>query len=82
MAALTTIGRRLDLDYAGINFSVLEDGRLLVFEANATMVVHPEAGDGPFAYKNHAVGRILGAFDTMLALRRAHFAAQAGQRPA
>ena len=81
MAALAAIGQRLDLDYAGIDFSVLADGRLLVFEANATMVVHPEAGDGPFAYKNRAVGRILDAFDTMLALRRAHFAARAGQAP-
>lgn len=70
MAAVATIGRRLDLDYAGVDFSVLEDGRVLVFEANATMLVHPERQD-IFAYKNPAVSRILEAFDEMLARRGA-----------
>jgi hypothetical protein len=36
-----------------------------VFEANATMVVHPETDDGPLAYKNQAVRDILAAFDAM-----------------
>ncbi|HAT33019.1 MAG TPA: hypothetical protein DCW29_19900, partial [Janthinobacterium sp.] len=38
MAAIAAIGRRLDLDYAGVDFSLLPDGRLLIFEANATML--------------------------------------------
>jgi tetratricopeptide (TPR) repeat protein len=65
MAALSAIGRRLDLDYAGIDFSVLPDGRVLVFEANATMVLHPEAEGGVLAYKNRPVAAILAAFDAM-----------------
>jgi hypothetical protein len=65
MAALSAIAARLDLDYAGIDFSILPDGRVLVFEANATMVVHPEAPDGVLAYKNPAVQAILAAFDAM-----------------
>ncbi|MDE2517092.1 MAG: hypothetical protein KGL12_13775 [Rhodospirillales bacterium] len=81
-AAVAAIGARLDLDYAGIDFSILADGRVLVFEANATMVVHPEAPDGPFAFKNAAVGRILAAFDLMLALRRAKRAGDIGAKRA
>ena len=67
MAALAAIGARLGLDYAGVDFSVLPDGRVLVFEANATMVVHPEMPDGVLAYKNPAVAAILAAFDAMVA---------------
>jgi tetratricopeptide (TPR) repeat protein len=65
--AIAQIGARLDLDYAGLDFSVLSDGRVLVFEANATMLVHPEAEDGEFAYKNPAVRRIVQAFQAKLA---------------
>jgi hypothetical protein len=66
-AALAAIGARLDLDYAGIDFSVLPDGRVLVFEANATMVVHPETPGGVLDYKNPAARAILAAFDAMVA---------------
>lgn len=65
MTALAAIGVRLDLDYAGIDFAILPDGRLLVFEANATMLVHPEQNP-IFAYKNQSTARILAAFETML----------------
>jgi hypothetical protein len=47
----------------------LPDGRLLVFEANATMLVHPEH-DALFAYRNPAVAAIGAAFEAMLALPR------------
>jgi len=65
-AAITRIGRRLDLDYCGLDFSLLPDGRVLVFEANATMLVHPEEDSGPLAAKNPAVRRIIDAFQTRL----------------
>ena len=68
LASLAAIGARLDLDFAGIDFALLPDGRLLVFEANATMLVHPE-DDPVFAYRNPAVARILDAFEAMLARR-------------
>ncbi|MDI7776663.1 hypothetical protein [Asticcacaulis sp. EMRT-3] len=61
-AAIAEIGRRLDLDYCGLDFSLLPDGHVLVFEANATMLVHPEDEDGPLAYRNRAVSRITDAF--------------------
>ena len=66
-AAIAAIGRRLDLDYGGIDFSVLPDGRAVVFEANAAMLVHSEADDGPLAHKNLFVATILDAFADMLA---------------
>jgi hypothetical protein len=68
MAAVKVIGARLDLDYAGVDFSVLPDGRLLVFEANATMLVHPEP-EGEFAYKTPYAERITAAFQDLIRRR-------------
>jgi tetratricopeptide (TPR) repeat protein len=63
--AIAAIGRRLDLDYAGIDFTLLEDGRVLVFEANATMLIHHESPDGVLAHKNPFVQRIADAFEQL-----------------
>ncbi|OIQ91392.1 hypothetical protein GALL_266660 [mine drainage metagenome] len=71
MAAIAAIGRRLDLDYAGIDFAPLPDGRLLVFEANATMLIHFERSSGPLAHKNVQVQAIVAAFERLQALRSA-----------
>ncbi len=76
MAALREIGRRLDLDFAGIDFAVLHDGRLVVFEANATMLVHRET-EAVFDDKNVFIDRIHSAFRRMLAEQSAR-----GQAPA
>jgi len=65
-AAVGEIGRRLDLDYCGVDFSILPDGRVLVFEANATMLVHRERERGPLKHKNAAVERICAAFQALL----------------
>ena len=65
-AAVTAIGQAMDLDYGGVDFSLLPDGRVLLFEANATMLAHPEAPDGPLAHKNPAIERIFDAFQAML----------------
>lgn len=66
MAAIEAIGQRLDLDYAGVDFSILPDGRLLLFEANATMWVHEESADGVLSFKNPYVRRISEAFNALL----------------
>jgi tetratricopeptide (TPR) repeat protein len=66
MRAIEAVGSRMDLDYAGIDFSILPDGRILVFEANATMLVHPEAASGVLAHKNIYIRRILDAFAALL----------------
>ncbi len=65
MNAIVEIGRRLDLNYCGIDFTLLADGRLLVFEANATMLVHREDVEGVIAHKNAFVQRIVDAFEQM-----------------
>lgn len=61
--AVEAIGQRLDLDYGGVDFTLLPDGRVFVFEANATMLVHYEREGGPLAYKNRSVQRIVDAFE-------------------
>ncbi|MFZ6648627.1 tetratricopeptide repeat protein [Undibacterium sp. TJN25] len=66
MQAIRDIGIRMDLDYAGIDFSILPDGSILVFEANPTMLAHPEAQAGPLAHKNVHVSRIFQAFEDAL----------------
>uniref|UniRef100_UPI00374CC53C ATP-grasp domain-containing protein n=1 Tax=Undibacterium sp. TaxID=1914977 RepID=UPI00374CC53C len=66
MQAITDIGARMDLDYAGIDFTVLPDGRILVFEANPTMLAHAEDSRGPLAHKNVHVSRIFNAFENAL----------------
>ena len=77
-ATLHEVGRRIDLDYGGIDFSVLPDGSLLFFEANATMLVHPEEAEGPLRTKNPFIQRILDAFETSL-LRRLPASPDAGR---
>ena len=67
MAAIEAIGRRLDLDYGGIDFGLTADGQVLVFEANATMLTHLEDEAGPFAAKNPYVQPIVDAFQAHLA---------------
>jgi tetratricopeptide (TPR) repeat protein len=66
MAAIEAIGKRLDLDYAGVDFSILPDGRLLIFEANATMLAHPEQ-DEALMFKNPYIQKIFDAFGDLLA---------------
>jgi len=64
--AIEAIGRRLDLDYAGLDFTLLPGGRVLVFEANATMLVHLDDPIALFPYKHAVVPAIFRAFEAML----------------
>ena len=64
-AALHEAGARIDLDYCGMDFGVT-GGRIVVFEANATMLVHPEREGGVLAFKNPAVSRIVAALNKAL----------------
>ncbi len=70
VAALCSIGHRLGLDYGGIDFGLSPAGDVLLFEANATMVVNPPDPDERWSYRRQAVDRILDAARTMI-LRRA-----------
>lgn len=60
--ALESIGEVLNLDIGGIDFTMLPDGRILVFEANATMLFHAEQRGSGLEHKNIHVQRIFDAF--------------------
>ena len=66
MAALEGIRDALGLDYAGIDFGLGADGDLLLFEANATMVIAPPDRDERWAYRRAAIGAILDAVVAMI----------------
>ena len=66
MAALEKIQGALGLDYAGIDFGLSPAGDLLLFEANATMVVNAPEPDERWAYRRPAVERIFAAVRRML----------------
>ena len=65
-AAIDSIGRRLDLDFCGVDFGIGAGGELVVFEANATMLIHPEPSAGPLSFKNAGVLRIVTAMQELL----------------
>jgi tetratricopeptide (TPR) repeat protein len=66
MAALTHIRTTLRLDYSGIDFGLDADGSLLLFEANATMVVNPPGPEAIWDYRRAPVERILAAARAMV----------------
>ena len=68
MAALHAICTRLSLDYGGIDFALNADGDLLLFEANATMVIAaPPDNDPRWAYRR---GAITAAIEAVVAMIR------------
>ncbi|MGA2126555.1 MAG: hypothetical protein ABSG76_10435 [Xanthobacteraceae bacterium] len=82
MAAIERIRDELDLDYGGIDFGLGPDGEVLLFEANATMVVNPPDADERWDYRRPAVARILDAARGMIMRRAAGAAAIRGAVPA
>jgi tetratricopeptide (TPR) repeat protein len=64
MQALQTIRARMGLDYCGIDCGLDRAGNVVVFEVNASMLVH--ARNEGFFYKTPAVERIKSAYDAML----------------
>jgi hypothetical protein len=66
MAALEKIQSVLGLDYGGIDFGLSESGEVLLFEANATMVVLIPDEGAKWDYRRPAVEAIYKAVWTML----------------
>jgi tetratricopeptide (TPR) repeat protein len=64
MQALKAIRERVGLDYFGIDCGLDASGNVVVFEVNASMLVH--ARNEGFLYKDPAVRRIKLAYDAML----------------
>ncbi|MDA8092738.1 MAG: tetratricopeptide repeat protein [Betaproteobacteria bacterium] len=62
---LRAIARALELDYCGIDFCVDHEGRVMLFEANATMTIVPPTHETQWDYKRKAVQDALHAARTM-----------------
>jgi tetratricopeptide (TPR) repeat protein/glutathione synthase/RimK-type ligase-like ATP-grasp enzyme len=62
--ALRTIRERIELDYFGIDCGLDDNGDIVVFEVNASMLVHDDNAE--FPYKDPSVRAIKRAFNAML----------------
>jgi Flp pilus assembly protein TadD len=69
-AAAEEVARRLDLDYGGMDCALTADGRLLLFEANACILLHLDEPAAAAPAKHRHVPPIRDAF-TRLVLDRA-----------
>lgn len=66
MSALAAINAALGLDYAGVDFALAADGRLLLFEANATMTIVPPPQGALWDYRRPAAATALAASRALL----------------
>lgn len=71
MAALCAIRDVLGLDYAGVDFALNENRELLLFEANATMVLASADSDPRWAYRRPAITSAIEAVIAMIRERAA-----------
>jgi glutathione synthase/RimK-type ligase-like ATP-grasp enzyme len=71
MDALARVRTALGLDYAGIDFGLGADGDLLLFEANATMVIAKPGKQPHWAYRHSAIDAVLEAATAMLVRKAA-----------
>jgi glutathione synthase/RimK-type ligase-like ATP-grasp enzyme len=69
MRALEAIRDLLGLDYGGIDFALDAAGNVVVFEANASMIVPPPPPEAQWDYRRPAVERIHAAVRAMLVAR-------------
>lgn len=63
---LSEIARRVGLDYFGIDCSILEDGRVLIFEIDPAMIVHMGDPADLYPYKQRYVPRIPQALEKLV----------------
>jgi glutathione synthase/RimK-type ligase-like ATP-grasp enzyme len=73
MAALAQICTTLGLDYAGIDFALAPDGSVMLFEANATMIVFSPDPDPIWDYRRAAIDAVTTAAANMV-LKQAELA--------
>lgn len=79
MAALRDVARRVDLDYFGLDCTLMPDGRLMMFEVETGMIVHDADPAEIYPYKKRYVPRIFRAVENLIDSRVA--AAQAAREP-
>jgi tetratricopeptide (TPR) repeat protein len=70
MDALRTIAAGIGLEYFGVDCGLSTAGDLVLFEVNASMLVHGE--DGELAYKDRFIRKIKTAFNAMLVRMARH----------
>jgi hypothetical protein len=70
--ALAEIAAAVPLEYFGIDCSIARDGRLLLFEADAAMLVHGTDPPDLYPYKPAGFARIQNALMTLLERRAAN----------
>jgi glutathione synthase/RimK-type ligase-like ATP-grasp enzyme len=70
MSGLEQLRDALGLDYGGVDFGLAPDGRILLFEANATMAIVPPLHDPIWDYRREPIARAIDAAREMV-LRRA-----------
>lgn len=78
MTALAAVRDRLGLDYGGIDFGLDAAGNVLLFEANATMVVPPVGAEPLWDYRRPAVDRLMAAIRDLIAGAGAGTGGEAG----
>jgi hypothetical protein len=65
-AALDELCNQIDLDYFAIDCAETPDGKLLLFEADAAMIIHAMGEPDLFAYKRTQMKALFGAFQALL----------------
>ncbi len=69
IASLQAVAHELSLDYGGIDFALDAAGQVVVFEANATMIVPRPNNDARWAYRQEPTQRIYDAVHALLQSR-------------
>ena len=64
--ALKDLHERLGLDYFAIDCAELTDGRLMLFEADVSMIVHALDPEAVYPYKRPQMRKVFEAFEGML----------------
>lgn len=68
---LQEVRRKMNLDFFGMDFAILPDGRVVLFEANATMNFFPFPTDPRFAYLERCLAPARQAFLSLLGVQPA-----------
>jgi hypothetical protein len=66
-AAFAELHAAIGLDYFAIDCAEMQDGRLLLFEADVAMIIHAMDGEELYPYKKPAMKKLFAAFQAMLA---------------
>ncbi len=66
MRSLERISDALGLDYGGMDFAISPNGEVLLFEANATMLIRPPKPGAQWDYRRETIGRALEAARSMV----------------